>query len=145
MNDNAGSGSRWEPRPDEQVTQRLSPPDVVPGLTPEPAEPPRRPARRFGKGMAAAAIVAAATVAGGAVGMAVVGNRTAQVSDTAITDESDQAPEADQGPGGLPDSGQLPDGSGQYAAPDFDGDHDGFHGHGGPPGFAPDGDEGDEY
>ena len=75
MNETSGSGSRWEPDPDEQITQRFATPEpVVPGLQAE-SDPPAKTPRRFGKGMAAAAIVAAATVAGGAVGMAVAGNR----------------------------------------------------------------------
>lgn len=140
------SGSRWEPDPDEQVTQRLSTPptdaSIVPGLAAEPSA--ARP-RRFGRGLAAVAIVTAATVAGGAVGMAVVGNRTSQVNDptTDITGQdgttpNGASPDGSTQDGTTPDGtvpdGTVPDGGFRQrpgALPDFDDDGFDHHGFGG--------------
>lgn len=126
MNDIPNSGSRWEPGPDEQVTQRLSAPSgpIVPGLVAEPATPVGGP-RRFGRRLAAVAVVAAATLAGGAVGMAVAGNRTSQVSDTTqVGTTQDGTSPSGTAPDGAYDQ-QLPPG----APPDFhDGDGFGHHG-----------------
>jgi hypothetical protein len=71
------SGSRWEPTPDEQPTQRLA---VERPADPAPAS------RRLGRVVGAAAVVAA-TLAGGAVGAALAGNRTAEVNETAVVDD----------------------------------------------------------
>ncbi len=79
------SGSRWEPNADEHPTQRLA---AAQPTDPDPAPGPAAPSpRRAGRVVAAVALVAAATLAGGAVGMAVAGNRTAGASDTAVVDE----------------------------------------------------------
>ena len=104
------SGSRWEPNADEHPTQRLAgaqptDPDAAPG--PAGSSP-----RRAGRAVATVALVAAATLAGGAVGMAVAGNRTADASDTSDTAVVD---------GGAP-QGFAPGESG----PDWDGDDHGF-------------------
>ncbi len=152
---NERSGSRWEPDPSDQTTEQLggpieTPTDMIPGLQSEPA-PPVAPApkRRIPRAAAAIAIVAAATIGGGAVGLAVAGNRAQEVSDTAVTSESTPG---DQGaPGGTtggdqsgPDGstgteGTAPDGSTGSQPFDQDGDGYGFHGDDDGDGYGPSG------
>lgn len=86
---NEHSGSRWEPQADEQTTEYLAGPA-------EPTEVLRRP-RRLPKVAAAVAVVAAATIAGGAIGLAVAGNRTEPAGDTATISEQGTAPDGSTG------------------------------------------------
>ena len=131
---NDHSGSRWEPDPDQQHTQRLAGPvapetQMIPGLGEERTAGPA-PKRRVPKIAAAVAIVAAATIAGGAVGLAVAGNATRDASDTTVTEST-----ADSGDGATQD-GIAPRGD-DGLGPDRDGDGygpGGQFGHHGPGG-----------
>lgn len=109
------SGSRWEPDPEEQPTQKLADPM-------EPAAAVPAPKRRIPGAVLAVAIVAAATIGGGAVGLALAGNGNQEVSDTAVTAET---PNTD---GMLPGGEQRGDG---FAPHGRDGGRFGHHGPGG--------------
>ena len=73
----------WRPAGDQ-------PTEIIPGLgeEPAPAPAPVKPKRRIPKAVAAVAVVAAATIGGGAIGLALAGNQSPPVSDTAVTSES---------------------------------------------------------
>lgn len=142
---NEHSGSRWEPESSDQVTEDLTPAgeqptEVIPGLTDEPAPVPAAPKRRIPKAAAAVAIVAAAVIGGGAVGLALAGNRSQPVSDTAVTsgpNAGTQDQGTDGGTGTAPDGGtgtapRFGDGDGRGY--DADGDGEGGFGHHGPGG-----------
>ena len=131
---NDHSGSRWEPGPDEQHTQRRAGPvepetQMIPGLGEEPTAGPA-PKRRVPKIAAAVAIVAAATIAGGAVGLAVAGNATRDASDTTVTEStagsSDGATQDPTAPDGADGFGPDRDGDGYGPGGQF-----GHHGPGG--------------
>lgn len=141
-NSNDHSGSRWEPDSDEHVTQDLTPAgeqptEIIPGLG-EEAQPPAQPKRRIPKAVAAIAIVAAATIGGGAIGLALAGNRSEPVSDTAVTSESTAGTGQEQGAAPDGTTGTAPglgdnDGDG-YGDHDGDGYGPGGFGHHGPGG-----------
>lgn len=127
-NPNGTSGSRWEPDPTDQPTERLAGPvepdtQMIPGMQVEaPAAPAHK--RRIPKAAAAVAIVAAATIGGGAIGLAVASNSTENVSDSSVTGEATPGTPTD-----LVTPELAPDGG-------FGGDHDGYGpgGHFGPHG-----------
>lgn len=133
---NDHSGSRWEPDPDEQHTQRLAGPveretQLIPGLGEEQTAAPA-PKRRIPKIVAAVAVVAAATIAGGAVGLAVAGNSARDASDTTVTESTagsgNGATQDGIAPGGGPADGFGVDRDGDGYGP---GGQFGHHGPGG--------------
>lgn len=99
------SGSRWEPSPDEQTTDVLTPPAASPSSVAPPA-----PARR---GLSTTAAVLLAVVIGGlggaVAGFAVAGDRGTQPASDLVTEQ-----------------GQVPGGQGQVPGQRVPGDDDPF-------------------
>lgn len=145
-NSNDRSGSRWEPESGEHTTEDLTPAgeqptEIIPGLG-ENHSPPAQPKKRIPRTVAAIAIVAAATIGGGAIGLALAGNRSQPVSDTAVTSESTAGTGSGQGAAPNGSTGTVPgfgdrDGDGYgpgYGDADGDGYGPGGFGHHGPGG-----------